>query len=103
MIADDLKFLLAHTHQQVKVTLPGPMTVVDSTVDAYYGDEKAFGFAWADAVNREARLLEALGADIIQFDEPVFSRYPDRCEDWGIAALNRACAGLKTKPAVHIC
>lgn len=103
VIADDLKFLLAHTHRQVKVTLPGPMTVVDSSVDEYYGDEKAFGMAWAEAVNKEAKLLEALGADIIQFDEPVFSRYPDRCEAWGIEALNRAAEGLKTRTAVHIC
>jgi 5-methyltetrahydropteroyltriglutamate--homocysteine methyltransferase len=103
VIVDDLKFLLGHTHRQVKVTLPGPMTVVDSTVDEYYGDEKAFGLAWADAVNKEARLLDALGADVIQFDEPVFSRYPDRCEAWGIEALNRAAAGLKAKTAVHIC
>ncbi len=103
VIADDLAFLLAHTHRQVKVTLPGPMTVVDSSVDEFYGDERAMGLAWADAVNKEAKLLEALGADIIQFDEPVFSRYPDRCEAWGIEALNRAAAGLKTKTAVHIC
>jgi 5-methyltetrahydropteroyltriglutamate--homocysteine methyltransferase len=103
IIADDLKFLLAHTNHRVKVTLPGAMTVVDSSFDAYYDDEEAFGLAWADAVNKEAKLLEALGADIIQFDEPAFSRYPDRCEKWGIEALNRSVAGLKTKTAVHIC
>ena len=103
ILVDDLKFLLAETDRPVRVTLPGPMTVCDSTYDAYYKDEKAMAFAWADAVNREARLLDALGPAAIQFDEPVFSRYPEKTADWGIEALDRCCAGLTAKTTVHVC
>ncbi len=103
IIVDDLKFLKAHTERPVKVTLPGPMTVWDSTADVHYNDAEAMAFAWAEAINVEARLLDALNPAVIQFDEPCFSRYPKETEAWGIAALDRCLEGLKAKTAVHIC
>ena len=103
ILVDDLKFLIAETDRPVRVTLPGPMTVCDSTADSYYDDDKAMAFAWADAINKEARLLDALGPAVIQFDEPVFSRYPDRTEAWGIEALDRCVEGLEATTCVHIC
>lgn len=103
ILVEDLRFLQAATDRAVKVTLPGPMTVVDSTYDAYYGDEKAMAFAWAEAINAEARLLDVLQPAVIQFDEPVFSRYPEKTLEWGIAALDRCVAGLKAATAVHVC
>ena len=99
----DLAFLLTQTNSPVKVTLPGPMTVVDSTYDAYYDDERAFVMAVADAINMEARALDALGPAVIQFDEPVFSRYPDKVAEWGIEALDRCVQGLNAQTAIHVC
>ena len=46
--------------------------------------------AFADALNAEARELEALGADVIQFDEPAFNVFMADVKDWGIAALEKA-------------
>lgn len=103
IIVDDLKFLMAHTDHPVKVTLPGPMTVWDSTADVHYNDPEAMAFAWAEAINQEARLLDALNPAVIQFDEPCFSRYPRETEAWGIAALDRCLEGLRATTAVHIC
>ena len=79
------------------------MTVVDSTLDAYYGDERAFALAVAEALNEEARALDALGADVVQLDEPVFSRYPEKVADWGIEALGRCLQGISATTAVHVC
>ena len=103
IVTEDLRFLLTQTTSPVKVTLPGPMTVTDSTFDAYYGDERAFAMAVADALNREAKALDALGPAVIQFDEPVFSRYPEKVAEWGIEALNRCAQGLYAQTAVHVC
>ena len=100
---DDVSFLKAETTRETKIALPGPMTVADSVHDAYYNDEKALAFAWAEAINKEARLLDDAGIDVIQFDEPVFSRFPEQVADWGIEALDRCTEGLKCKTAVHIC
>ena len=103
ILIDSLKFLMAETRSPVKITLPGPMTVVDSIFDDFYHDEAAFAFAVADALNEEAQALDSLGPTVIQFDEPVFSRYPEKVADWGIEALNRGVAGIAAKTAVHVC
>ena len=104
ILADDLRFLLAESDRPVKVTLPGPMTVVDSTQDEHYGDEEAMAMAVAAALDQEARELDGMGAAVIQFDEPVFSRYPEKVRRWGIEALDRAAVGIRhAASAVHVC
>ena len=103
LAVEDLRFLRAETARPVKMTLPGPMTVVDSIYDSYYGNEPDFAMALAAAINREARELDKLGPAVIQIDEPVFSRYPDKVADWGIEVLDRCVQGLKATTAVHVC
>jgi 5-methyltetrahydropteroyltriglutamate--homocysteine methyltransferase len=93
----------AHTRRRLKFTLPGPMTIVDTLADAYYGDRARLAMAFAELLNDEARGLAALGVDVIQFDEPAFNVYMPAVTEWGIAALERAAAGLGCKTAVHIC
>tara|TARA_Y100000385_G_scaffold131235_1_gene136557 strand:- start:77 stop:1123 length:1047 start_codon:yes stop_codon:yes gene_type:complete len=103
IIVDDLAFLKTETDKLVKMTLPGPMTVVDSTNNNFYATEQDMALAWATAINKEAKLLDDLGVDIIQFDEPAFSRYPEKVEKWGIEALDRCVSDLKCSTAVHVC
>jgi len=103
VLEEDLRFLLRETRSPVKVTLPGPLTVADSTFDAHYGDERALALDLAAALNEEARALDRLGPAVIQFDEPAFSRYPEKVAEWGIEALDRCVEGLRAKTAVHIC
>jgi 5-methyltetrahydropteroyltriglutamate--homocysteine methyltransferase len=100
---DDVRFARANTAHKLKFTLPGPMTMVDTVADEFYRDRSKLGFALADLLNVEARELEAIGVDVIQFDEPAFNVFMDEVRDWGIAALERAAQGLKCTTAVHIC
>jgi len=101
--AAEARFARAHTSRKLKFTLPGPMTIVDTIADGYYGDRVKMAFAFADALNQEARALAADGVDVIQFDEPAFNVYMDEAAGWGIDALHRAAAGLICTTAVHIC
>jgi len=71
--------------------------------DRHYGDRAKMAMAFASLLNQEARALQADGVDVIQFDEPAFNVYPDEVNEWGIAALERAAAGLTCTTAVHIC
>ncbi|MCH8090474.1 MAG: 5-methyltetrahydropteroyltriglutamate--homocysteine methyltransferase [Chloroflexi bacterium] len=103
MLVQDLRFAISEARSPLKVTMPGPMTVVDSILDIYYRDERALALAVADALNQEARDLEAAGAAVIQFDEPLFSRYPEKVSQWGIEALDRCIEGIEVETAVHIC
>jgi 5-methyltetrahydropteroyltriglutamate--homocysteine methyltransferase len=99
----EARFLRAHTSRKIKFTLPGPMTIVDTVADRFYGDRVKLAFAFAELLNREALALQADGVDIVQFDEPAFNVYMDDAADWGVQALERAAQGLSCKTAVHIC
>jgi 5-methyltetrahydropteroyltriglutamate--homocysteine methyltransferase len=44
---DDAAFLRAETGRQVKYTLPGPMTMVDTLYDAHYRSREKLAFAFA--------------------------------------------------------
>jgi 5-methyltetrahydropteroyltriglutamate--homocysteine methyltransferase len=101
--ATEARLARAHTTRALKFTLPGPMTIIDTIADAHYGDRVAMAMAFADLLNEEARELERIGIDVIQFDEPAFNVYMDEAAGWGIEALHRASAGLACKTAVHIC
>jgi len=99
----EASLLRKHTGKEVKITLPGPMTIVDTLADEHYGDRVKLAMAFADLLNQEARGLQKDGVDVIQFDEPAFNVYMDDVNKWGIRALERAAKGLKCTTCVHIC
>src|SRR5882757_3437123 len=101
--ADEARIARTHTSHQLKFTLPGPMTIIDTIADQHYGDRVKMAFAFAELLNEEAKALQADGVDVIQFDEPAFNVYMDEVSDWGIKALERAAEGLTCATAVHIC
>lgn len=101
--ADEARVARTHTRKTLKFTLPGPMTIIDTIADRYYGDRVKMAFAFAELLNEEAKALQADGVDLVQFDEPAFNVYMDEVNDWGIKALERAAQGLTCATAVHIC
>jgi 5-methyltetrahydropteroyltriglutamate--homocysteine methyltransferase len=103
IFAEHARFLRAETGRKVKFTLPGPMTMVDTLYDGYYKSREKLAREFAKILNAEARELEALGVNVIQFDEPAFNVFMDEVRDWGVETLETAAAGLKCKTAVHIC
>ena len=103
MHATEAQLARAHTTRKLKITMPGPMTIVDTVADEHYGDRARMAMAFAALLNEEARALEKDGVDVIQFDEPAFNVYMDAVKDWGIEALHRAIEGLTCTTAVHIC
>jgi 5-methyltetrahydropteroyltriglutamate--homocysteine methyltransferase len=100
---EDVRYTRAHTKRKLKFTLPGPMTICDTIADGHYGRRADMAMAFAKVLNEEARELDALGVDVIQFDEPAFNVFMDDVKDWGIAALEAAAEGLSCTTAVHIC
>ena len=105
--AMEARLARAHTKKKLKFTLPGPMTIVDTVADRFYGEGEEgrikMAFAFAELLNQEALALQADGVDIIQFDEPAFNVYLEAAADWGVRALERAAQGLTSTTAVHIC
>ena len=93
------------TDRAVKLTMPGPMTIADTTVDLFYGDTCALGRDVADALNREVLALAAAGCRHIQIDEPLFARKSDEALSYGIEHLERAFHGCPehVTRTIHMC
>jgi 5-methyltetrahydropteroyltriglutamate--homocysteine methyltransferase len=99
----EARVLRRHSKKKIKITMPGPMTIVDTIADRHYGDKVKLAMAFAGLLNEEARALEKDGVDVIQLDEPAFNVYTDDVKRWGIDALHRAIRGLRCTTCVHIC
>lgn len=100
---EDVKFLRAHTDRPIKITVPGPFTMLQQAQNDYYPDEESAAEAYAHAVNEEIRDLFAAGADIVQVDEPYLEARPEKARQYGLRALNKALEGITGTTAVHIC
>ena len=101
----DWQVAQAVTEKPVKITLPGPMTIIDSTSDAYYGDERILAADLATAINSEVGKLAEAGCGWIQIDEPILAREPDKAIAYGIENLERCFDGIgaDVKRTIHIC
>ena len=102
-MAPDLEFAKSHTARPVKMALPGPMTVIDSTLNEAYDDEGALALDIAAALNTEMNELQAAGCDVLQLDEPAMTRYHEKVFDYGAEALDRCLDGITVPVIVHLC
>ena len=100
---DDAAFLVRHARRATKITLPGPFTMSQQVQDEFYKDEAELAMDYADAVNAELRDLKATGVDVVQLDEPWVRAAPEKAARYGVAAINRALAGIPGPTIVHIC
>jgi 5-methyltetrahydropteroyltriglutamate--homocysteine methyltransferase len=102
-IIEDLRFAKTHTSKPIKMDVPGPMTVVDSTLDEYYNDEATMAMDVAAALNEELRDLQAAGCDVLEIDEPAMTRYHEKVFSYGAKALDRCLEGIYIPTVVHLC
>ena len=100
---EDLLFLKAHTKRKVKITVPGPFTMLQQAQNDFYASEEEAAMDYAAALNEEIKDLFANGADVVQVDEPYMQARPEKARQYGIRALNRALEGVGGTTAVHIC
>jgi 5-methyltetrahydropteroyltriglutamate--homocysteine methyltransferase len=100
---EDLLFLKRHTERKVKITVPGPFTMLQQAQNDFYATESEAAMEYAIAVGEEIRDLFAAGADVVQIDEPYLQARPEKAREYGLRALNRALEGITGVTAVHIC
>ena len=103
LLGDEIRFAKRAATSPLKVTIIGPCTMALRLVDEHYGSLRKVAFALADVIAAEAKALVALGADVIQIDEPeVHFRY-SQVSDFAVEAIDRALAGLTVATIVHVC
>ena len=89
----------------VKFTLPGPLTIMDTTADCFYNDRPKLNAALAETVNKEILALVDAGCQYIQVDEPLFARKVDDALAFGMEGLERCFHGVpeSVTRVVHMC
>jgi 5-methyltetrahydropteroyltriglutamate--homocysteine methyltransferase len=101
----DWRVAQAVTEKPVKITLPGPLTIIDSTNNSFYEDERKLAADLATAINNEVCNLAEAGCRWIQIDEPIFARQPEKALAFGIENLERCFYGIpaEVNRTIHIC
>ena len=101
----DYRVAQGFTSRPVKITVPGPVTIMDTVANRHYCDDRALAFDLAGAINHEVRALAAAGCACIQVDEPLFARKVGAALDYGIECLERCFDGVpdEVTRVVHIC
>ena len=101
----DWQVAQSFTDRPVKITVPGPITIMDTTANAHYSDDRALAFDLAAALNYEIRALADAGCRYVQVDEPLFARKPDEALAYGVEALERCFDGVPdgTTRVMHMC
>ena len=89
----------------VKFTLPGPLTIMDTTADCFYDNRPKLNAALAETINKEILSLVEAGCRYIQVDEPLFARNVKDALDFGMEGLERCFHGLPKSITriVHMC
>lgn len=89
----------------VKFTLPGPLTIMDTTADCFYNDRPKLNAILAETVNQEILNLVDAGCQFIQVDEPLFAREVDDALNFGMEGLERCFHGVpkSVTRVVHMC
>ena len=105
VLVRDYQVAQAASDRPVKITLPGPMTISDTTANEFYKDARAQAFDLAAALNTEILALANAGCTHIQIDEPIFARKPDGALDYGVEALRRCFDGVPdtVTRVMHMC
>ena len=101
----DWEVAQAATNRPVKITVPGPLTIADSTANVFYANRRSWCADLAEALNVEIRRLAEAGCRHIQVDEPLFARLPDQALDFGVENLERCFHGVpgSVTRTMHMC
>jgi 5-methyltetrahydropteroyltriglutamate--homocysteine methyltransferase len=89
----------------VKFTLPGPLTIMDTSADCFYNDRPKLNADLANTVNKEILALVEAGCRYIQVDEPLFAREINDALDFGMEGLERCFHNVpkSVTRVVHMC
>ena len=101
----DFEIAQGFTNKPVKITVPGPLSTIDTTANTYYKTERELAFDLADALNFEIRALADAGCKYIQVDEPLFVRNVEHALEFGIESLDRCFDGVPedVTRVMHMC
>jgi 5-methyltetrahydropteroyltriglutamate--homocysteine methyltransferase len=99
----NVELLRSLTDRRIKITVPGPFTMTQQAQNDHYADDRSLALAYAEAVNEELRDLKAVGADVVQIDEPYLQARPEPAREYAVEAIDRALDGIHGDTVLHTC
>ena len=101
----DFRIAQEFSDKPIKITVPGPLSIMDTTANRHYQNDRELAFDLADALNFEIRALAEAGCKYIQVDEPLFVRKVDDALSYGIECLDRCFDGVPADVTrvMHMC
>ena len=101
----DFKAAQALSSKPIKFTLPGPLTIMDTTADCFYDDRPRLNRILADTINKEILALVESGCKHIQVDEPLFARQVNDALSFGFEGIDRCFHKVPKSVSriVHMC
>ncbi|XP_057304905.1 5-methyltetrahydropteroyltriglutamate--homocysteine methyltransferase-like [Hydractinia symbiolongicarpus] len=89
----------------IKYTIPGPLTIADTTANEFYEDEEELSSDLVNCINHAVLGLAKEGCKYIQIDEPVLVRYPEKALKFAIKSLQKCFDGVPddVTKIVHMC
>ena len=107
MIGAQWKRLQSEWDQPIKIAIPGPMTIMDSTYNEHYKDSvDQLLLDLAENINTFlVHLTNQYDVRFIQIDEPIFARKPEMTKRIGFAAMKRVWQNVPDRvyKSIHIC
>lgn len=101
---EELSFVKQLTDRPIKMTVPGPLTLMTPLVlGTGYKQEDDLIADLAAIVRAELVNLQAAGCEFVQIDEPAFHAYFQRDLKQVTELFNRLVDGLTMKIALHVC
>lgn len=95
-VAEQFRFAAQNSKKPVKVSLPGPLTLVDATEFPKGTTREAYLARYTDCLKQEVAALAAAGAREIQLEEPALQPKEPLFEQ-GIEAINRIFDGVRAR------
>ena len=101
----DFKTAQKLSSKPLKFTLPGPLTIMDTTADCFYDDRPRLNKVLAETINKEILALVDAGCKHIQVDEPLFARQVNDALSFGFEGIDRCFHKVpnSVKRIVHMC
>ena len=90
---------------EVKVTCTGPHMLSKFSNNArqdLYPNDRALAEGYASVLRAELKELVDAGCELIQFDEPAWTAFPEEAV-WGAKVLNQLTDGLGARIGLHVC
>lgn len=101
ILVRDYTFAAEKSAKPVKPVITGPYTLARLSLDEHYRAVQPLAEALADALNQEAKALQAAGATHIQFNEPAILQYKDDFTSFA-STCRRLVDGLEVETALYL-